>query len=58
MRPLAALLAGAAFPEGTPVAIARVDRDGAIEEAVAGTWPDGVAVTADDRSTGRASPSR
>lgn len=49
MRPLAALLAGAAFAEGTPVAIARVDRLGAIEEAVAGRWPDGAPVTADDR---------
>jgi CubicO group peptidase (beta-lactamase class C family) len=48
MRPLAALLDGAAFPEGTPVAVARVDRAGVIEEAVAGTWPDGVAVTVDD----------
>lgn len=48
MRPLAALLTGAALPEGTPVTIARVDRSGSIEEAVAGTWPEGVAVTADD----------
>ena len=49
MRPLAALLDGAAFPEGTPVAVARVVRGGETEEAVAGTWPDGATVAADDR---------
>jgi CubicO group peptidase (beta-lactamase class C family) len=49
VTPLAALLEGAAFPEGTPVAIARVDREGTIEEAVTGTWPGGAGVTATDR---------
>ena len=52
MRPLAALLDGAALSEGTPVAVARVVRDGAIEEAVAGWWPDGAAVAPDDRFYG------
>ena len=46
---LAALLARAAIPERTPVAMARLDRSGVIEDAVAGTWPDGAAVTPDDR---------
>ena len=49
MRALAALLAQAGFPAGLPVALARVDRGGAIEQAVAGTWPNGAPVAAGDR---------
>jgi len=46
---LAAALASAGFPSGTPVTLATVNQSGRVETAVAGAWPDGSAVTSDDR---------
>jgi len=46
---LAAALAGAGLPEGTPATIATIDRAGHIQTAVSGRWPNGQAVTAADR---------
>lgn len=46
---LAAALASAGLPIGTPASLATVDRNGDIRSVVSGTWPDGRAVTPADR---------
>ena len=46
MRPLASLVDLAGFAPGTSITIARCTASGAIEDFVAGTWPDGQAVVA------------
>ena len=43
------LLAAVGFPPGIPASVAAVDRTGRVETAVVGNWPDGRAVTPDDR---------
>lgn len=48
MTPLATLVERAGFAPDTPVAVARV-ADGAIEDHVAGTWPNGQPVLPTDR---------
>jgi CubicO group peptidase (beta-lactamase class C family) len=49
---LAAALAAAGLPAGTPVTIAAVDASGTIHSAVAGNWSDGRPVLPDDRFYG------
>ena len=46
------MIALAGFEPGTPVSLARRDASGAIEDGVAGTWPDGRPVVATDRFYG------
>lgn len=49
MTPLARLVERAGFASETPLALARRDRSGAIEELATGSWPDGHPVTSTDR---------
>ena len=49
MALLATHVERAGFASGTPLAIARCDRSGVIEEHVSGTWPNGPPVTSTDR---------
>jgi CubicO group peptidase (beta-lactamase class C family) len=49
MTPLATLVERAGLASDTPLAIARCDRSGVIEELVIGSWPDGHPVTPADR---------
>ncbi|KQW86043.1 hypothetical protein ASC89_02985 [Devosia sp. Root413D1] len=51
MTPLATLVERAGFAPGTPVAVARVAGD-AVEDCVAGVWPNGQPVTPTDRFYG------
>lgn len=49
MTPLATLVERAGFASGTPVAVARCDRSGVVEELVTGIWPNGRRVAPADR---------
>lgn len=49
MTPLATHVERAGLAPGTPVAVARSNRSGVIEEAVSGAWPNGRPVVASDR---------
>jgi CubicO group peptidase (beta-lactamase class C family) len=49
MTPLATQVERAGFASGKPVAVARCDRSGVVEEFVTGGWPNGGRVTPTDR---------
>jgi CubicO group peptidase (beta-lactamase class C family) len=49
MSELAALLARASFATDTPLALARIDKNGVLEELASGTWPNDRPVATGDR---------